>query len=125
MAMASTSKRGREKQRKRRHVRVRRKVVGTAERPRLCVRKSLQHIYAQVVDDERGRTLVSASTMCPEIREQVNSPTVEAARLIGGLVARRALAVGVERVVFDRAGYPYRGKVQALADAAREEGLAL
>jgi len=123
--MASASRLGREKQRKKRHFRVRRRVVGTAERPRLCVRKSLQHMYAQVIDDERGRTMASASTMDPEIREQFGTPTVEAARLIGGLVARRALAVGVKQVVYDRAGYPYRGKVQALADAAREEGLAL
>ncbi len=123
--MPVATKLGREQQRRRRHTRIRRKIRGTAERPRLCVHKSLNHICAQVVDDERGHTLASASTMTKEIQEQVGRPTVEAARLVGQLVARRARETGIERVVFDRSGYPYHGKVKALADAAREEGLIL
>jgi len=110
-------------QRKKRHLRIRRKIVGTPERPRLCVYKSLRHIYAQVIDDSRGHTLVAASTLEPEVREKVKSADVEAARLVGKLIAQRALEKGIREVVFDRAGYPYHGKVKALAEAAREGGL--
>ncbi|HIE47355.1 TPA: 50S ribosomal protein L18 [Candidatus Bipolaricaulota bacterium] len=113
----------RNEMRKRRHRRIRRKVVGTPERPRLCVYKSLRHIYAQLVDDSRGHTLVAASTLDPEIRGQVKSPDVEAAKLVGQLLARRAVERGIREVVFDRSGYPYHGKVRALAEAAREGGL--
>jgi len=110
-------------QRKKRHLRIRRKIVGTPERPRLCVYKSLRHIYAQVIDDSRGHTLVAASTLEPEVREKVKSADVEAACLVGKLIAQRALEKGIREVVFDRAGYPYHGKVKALAEAAREGGL--
>ncbi len=123
--MPVATKLGREQKRRRRHARIRRKLKGTAERPRLCVHKSLNQIYAQVVDDGRGHTVASASTLNKEIQEQVGRASVEAARLVGQLVARRAREAGVERVVFDRSGYPYHGKVKALADAAREEGLIL
>lgn len=108
----------------RRHERVRAKVKGTPERPRLCVFRSLNHIYAQVIDDTRGNTLASASTLDPELREQLDGKTKKAqAELVGQLVARRAKEKGIETVVFDRGGYKYIGRVQALADAARKEGL--
>ena len=113
----------RNQMRRKRHLRIRRKVVGTAERPRLCVYKSLRHIYAQLVDDSKGHTLVAASTLDPELRDQVKSPNIEAARLVGALIARRALEKGIKEVVFDCSGYPYHGKVRALAEAAREGGL--
>jgi large subunit ribosomal protein L18 len=109
----------------RRHARIRRRVRGTAERPRLCVFRSSRHIYAQVIDDGEGRTLCAASTLDRELREGLpGSPsTVAAARLVGDLVARRALARGVRRVVFDRGGYKYHGRVAALAEGARAAGL--
>ncbi len=112
-------------QRRKRHLRVRRKIKGTKQRPRLVVYKSLKHIYAQVVDDERGHTVATASTLCKELRGQVTNATVDAAKLVGRLVAQRARDAGVEKVVFDRGGYPYHGKLKALADGAREEGLIL
>ncbi len=96
--------------------------MGTPERPRLNVFRSSQHIYAQVIDDVNGRTLLSASSLDPELG-LVNGGNVEAARLVGGLLGRRATAQGVTRVVFDRGGYLYHGRVKALADAAREAGL--
>ena len=112
--------------RKRRHVRVRKKVSGTAERPRLCVFRSLNHIYAQVIDDTSGRTLASASTLDPDIRAQVNGKTkTTKAELVGGMLARRALEKGIGAVVFDRGGYKYHGRVKAVAEAAREAGLKL
>jgi len=117
------AKLSRNEQRKKRHARIRRKISGTPERPRLCVYKSLRHIYAQLVDDTRGHTLVAASTLEPELREKVKSPDVEAARLVGRLLAQRARERGIREVVFDRSGYPYHGKVRALAEAAREGGL--
>jgi len=108
----------------RRHRRVRRKVEGTPERPRLCVVKSLKHIYAQVIDDLAGRTLVSASTLSKEIKGQVKSSgTREAAAKVGALVAERAKKAGVTAVCFDRGGRKYHGLIKALADAAREAGL--
>ncbi|MGC9529732.1 MAG: 50S ribosomal protein L18 [Candidatus Bipolaricaulaceae bacterium] len=110
-------------QRQKRHRRVRRRVSGTAERPRLCVYKSARHIYAQLVDDTCGHTLAAASTVEPQLRADVSSPDTDAARLVGSLIAERALARGIRRAVFDRAGYPYHGKVKALAEAAREGGL--
>ncbi|SFU68995.1 50S ribosomal protein L18 [Alicyclobacillus macrosporangiidus] len=110
--------------RKRRHLRVRKRIEGTPARPRLNVYRSNKHIYAQVIDDEHGHTLVSASTLDKELRGEVeNGATVEAARKVGELVAKRALEKGVKTVVFDRGGYLYHGRVRALADAAREAGL--
>lgn len=110
--------------RKRRHLRVRKRVFGTADRPRLCVFRSAKHIYAQIIQDDQGHTLVSASTLDPEIREQVRGVSkLEAARLVGDLVAKRALARGISRVVFDRGGYLYHGRVAAVADGARQAGL--
>lgn len=123
MAMARLSRNAR---RIKRHMRIRRKIMGTPERPRLCVYKSLRHIYAQLIDDtprEGSRTLVAASTLDPEIRDKIKSDNVEAARLVGQVLARRALEKGIKAVVFDRGGYPYHGKVRALAEAAREGGL--
>lgn len=108
----------------RRHLRVRRKVSGTASRPRLCVFRSLKHIYAQVIDDELGHTLASASTLDPEIRSEARTKRkAEAAKLVGQLVAKRALERGTTTVVFDRGGYKYHGRVKAVAEAAREAGL--
>jgi large subunit ribosomal protein L18 len=110
--------------RKRRHLRVRKKISGTPERPRLSVFRSAKHIYAQLVDDTQGVTLVSASTLDKELAGQIkNGGNVEAARKVGELVAKRAIAKGINKVVFDRGGYLYHGRVQALADAAREAGL--
>ena len=106
----------------RRQARGRKKVAGTAQRPRLVVTRSAKHITAQVVDDAEGRTLVHASTMEGELRSQSGDKT-EKAKLVGGLVAERAKAAGIEGVVFDRAGNKYHGRVAALADGAREGGL--
>ena len=108
--------------RQRRHRRVRRKISGTAERPRLCVFRSLKHIYAQIIDDEKGVTLVAASTLSPEIRGSYGG-NVAAAKRVGALIASKALEAGIRRVVFDRGGYAYHGRVKALAEAAREGGL--
>lgn len=114
----------REEQRKRRHRRVRAKISGTPECPRLNVYRSLKNIYAQVIDDTQGTTLVSASTIEPEIEKQVDGKTkTEAAALVGKAVAERAKAEGITNVVFDRGGYQYHGRVKALAEAAREGGL--
>jgi large subunit ribosomal protein L18 len=108
----------------RRHQRARRRVAGSASRPRLSVFRSLKQIYAQVVDDESGRTLASASTVDPEIRARVaGKKKAEAAAVVGEVLAQRARARGVTTVVFDRGGYLYHGRVQALADAARRAGL--
>lgn len=110
--------------RKRRHERVRKKIFGTPERPRLNVFRSLNHIYAQIIDDTRGHTLVSASTIDPKVRELIKGlPKTEQARLVGKVVAERALAAGIKQVVFDRGGYPYHGRVKALAEGSREAGL--
>lgn len=117
------AKRSRAELRRQRHRRVRRKVHGTPERPRLCVYKSLRHLYAQVIDDASGRTLGFASTLDPALRGEVKGPNVAAAERVGRLIAERARAAGVTAVVFDRGGYPYHGVVRALAEAAREEGL--
>jgi large subunit ribosomal protein L18 len=108
----------------RRHERVRKMVRGTAERPRLCVFKSLRHIYAQIVNDEAGRTLVAASTVSKDfLTSGARLKKSEAAKLVGTLVAERALAAQIETVVFDRGGFPYHGRIKALATAARERGL--
>ena len=108
----------------RRHRRVRAKVEGTISRPRLCVFRSLNHIYAQVIDDSQGHTLTSASTIDPEMKDEVVGKVRAAkAELVGSLVAKRALSKGINQVVFDRGGYKYHGRVKALAEAARREGL--
>jgi large subunit ribosomal protein L18 len=104
------------------HKRIRRKVQGTAGRPRLAIYRSLNHIYAQIIDDEQGRTLASASTTEKDLRGSTGG-NLEAAQRVGRAIAERALAQGVERVVFDRGGYVYHGRVKALTDAAREAGL--
>ena len=110
--------------RERRHLRVRRKVSGTPERPRLSVFRSLRHTYAQLIEDESARTLAAASTLEPEAGvAPPQRATVVGARVVGRLLAERARAVGVQRVVFDRGGYLYHGRVQALAEGAREGGL--
>jgi len=108
--------------RERRHKRVRKRVLGTPERPRLSVYKSLRHIYAQLIDDTSGRTLVSASTLDPSFNG-IGGCNVESAKRVGELIAERARELGIERIVFDRGGYPYHGRVKALAEAARERGL--
>lgn len=110
--------------RQRRHVRIRRQVVGEGERPRLSVFRSLNHMYAQIVDDAKGLTLVAASTRDPEIREILKGKKkTEAGVAVGEAIAKRALAKGINRVVFDRGGYLYHGRVKALADSARKAGL--
>jgi large subunit ribosomal protein L18 len=117
-------KRSREEARKARHFRVRKKVVGTPERPRLNVFRSLKHIYAQIIDDYSGKTLASASTIDKELKGKITTGgNIEAAKIVGSLIARRAVEKGIKRVVFDRGGYLYHGRVKALADAAREGGL--
>ena len=111
--------------RQRRHARVRDKLKGTTLRPRLCVFRSLNHLYAQIIDDTRGHTLISASTLDPEIKVDTNGKAkTNQAELVGSLVAKRALSQGINQVVFDRGGYKYHGRVKALAEAARREGLA-
>lgn len=107
-----------------RHKRVRAKLSGTTERPRLCVYRSTSQIYAQIIDDSKGTTLVSASTLDPEVKNSLESKTkTEQAKLVGEMVAKRALKKKIKEVVFDRGGYIYIGRVQALADGAREAGL--
>ena len=106
------------------HARIRRKLSGSGNRPRLCVFRSLAHIYAQVVDDLEGKTLVAASTLESEvIGDKKKAGNIGAARLVGKVIAERAKARGIEAVVFDRGGYLYHGRVKALAEAARESGL--
>ncbi|MCC3378109.1 50S ribosomal protein L18 [Paenibacillus farraposensis] len=118
------TKQDKNKARVRRHLRVRKKIEGTAVRPRLNVFRSSKHIYAQLIDDVAGVTLVSASTMDKELKSEIkNGGSVEAARKVGELVAKRAKEKGHANVVFDRGGYLYHGRIQALADAARETGL--
>lgn len=110
--------------RRRRHARVRRHVHGTAERPRLNVFRSTSHIYAQIIDDVTHRTLVTASTLDPAIKSEIKyGGNIEAAKVVGKLIAERALEADIKTVVFDRGGYKYHGRVAALADAAREAGL--
>ena len=108
----------------RRHLRVRRRVIGTAERPRLVVTRSARHVFVQVVDDSLGKTVASASSMEKDLRDSTATKS-DKARKVGELVGERAKAAGVEAVVFDRAGNQYHGRVAAVADGAREAGLAL
>jgi large subunit ribosomal protein L18 len=119
-----SSEKAREEARKRRQRRVRAHVSGTADRPRLNVYRSLTHIYAQVIDDASGVTLVSASTVDTELRaELAGKKKAEQAKAVGQAVAKRALAKGLTKVTFDRGGYRYHGRIKALADGAREGGL--
>lgn len=113
----------REELRERRHRRIRQKLFGTAERPRLCMYKSLRHIHAQLIDDTAGRTLVYASTLDKQLNGAAKGCNVESAKLVGKLIAQRALEQGIKQIVFDRSGYPYHGVVKALADSSREAGL--
>lgn len=114
----------RARERVRIHDRIRRKLSGTPQRPRLCVYRSLNHIYAQVVDDRSGQTLVAASTVEKELRGSAGKGgNLVAAKSVGKAVAERAKAKGIEAVVFDRGGYLYHGRVKALAESARENGL--
>lgn len=114
----------RSKARQRRHLRVRKRVSGTPERPRLNVYRSLTQIYAQVIDDEAGNTLVSASSIDQGLRKDMKGKTrTDQAQIVGKAIAERAKSVGIESVVFDRAGYRYIGRVKALAEGAREGGL--
>ncbi len=108
--------------RKKKHYRMRTTLIGTQERPRLCVFRSLNHIYAQLIDDNEGKTLAAASTV--ELKDKIEAGgNVEAAKQVGILIAEKAKEQGITRVVFDRSGYKYHGRVAALADAARENGL--
>ncbi|GAB4537464.1 MAG: 50S ribosomal protein L18 [Thermodesulfovibrionia bacterium] len=110
--------------RKRRHIRVRKKVFGRPEMPRLNVFKSNKHIYAQIIDDTKGHTLVSASSLDKELKGRLKTGgNINASRIVGELIARRAIEQGIKRVVFDRGGYLYHGRIKALAQAAREGGL--
>ena len=118
------SKESRSEVRAKKHMRVRNRFSGTAERPRLAVFRSNNHMYAQIIDDTVGNTLVAASTMEKEIKAELNKTNdVEAAAYVGKIIAKRALDKGIDTVVFDRGGFIYQGKVAALADAAREAGL--
>jgi large subunit ribosomal protein L18 len=123
--VTKTIKKKRER-RERAHLRVRQRVRGSAERPRLSVYKSLQYIYAQVIDDDRGVTLAQANSADAEVKGRIEAgggKTRNAAKAVGEIVAERAKAQGIEKVVFDRGGYVYHGKVKAVADGAREKGL--
>lgn len=109
----------------RRQRRVRKKVVGTAERPRLSVYRSVHHVYAQLIDDAAGHTLAAASTLDPALKGEVNGRNIPSAKAVGKLIAERAKAAGITAVVFDRNGYVYHGVVQAVAEGAREGELQL
>ena len=118
------SKKDKNADRVQRHARVRKKITGTAEMPRFNVYRSLNHIYVQVIDDVKGVTLVSASTMEKAVKEQIKDMTkTEAAKVVGAAAAKKALAAGIATVVFDRGGYIYTGRVKGVADGAREAGL--
>ena len=110
--------------RKRRHKRIRRKISGTSDCPRLCISRSLNHMYAQAIDDGSGKTIASASTLDIDIKaDMVNKTKTQKAELVGSLVAKRVQSKGISQVVFDRGGFKYHGRVKALADAARGAGL--
>lgn len=109
--------------RKRRHERIRKSVSGSSERPRLSVYRSLNHIYAQIIDDTKGSTIVSASTLDKELGRGKQKGKTETSKKVGDLIARRAIDKGIKKVVFDRSGYLYHGRIKALADGAREAGL--
>jgi len=110
--------------RNRRHIRIRKKVSGTSGRPRLCVSKSLKHIYAQIINDDTGATLVSSSTMDKDVKGKIKTAgDINAAKAVGAAIAEKALGKDIKKVVFDRGGYIYHGRIKALAEAAREKGL--
>lgn len=113
------------KGREKRHRRIRRKIVGTTERPRLSVRRSINHLYAQIVDDTAGKTLIQLSTLSADLKDKVSkgSGNVKGASLLGTVLAEKCKKEGITKVVFDRAGYLYHGRIKALADAARKGGL--
>lgn len=118
------SKPSRAAARVKRHYRIRNRVSGTAQQPRLAVFRSNKHIYAQIIDDAAGNTIVAASTLEADIASKIeHTSTVEAAKIVGEAIAKKAMDKGITEVVFDRGGYIYHGKIQALADAAREAGL--
>nr|WP_290645990.1 50S ribosomal protein L18 [Kosmotoga sp.] len=122
--MQVIKRRDRKELRRKRHLRVRAKISGTPEKPRLAVYRSEKHIYAQIIDDVAGRTLVSASTIDKELKEKLQKTwNKEAAVEVGKLIAKRALDKGISSIVFDRGGFKFHGRVKALADAAREAGL--
>lgn len=106
-----------------RHRRVRKKVFGTPEQPRLSVYKSIKHIYAQIIDDQNGITLVAASTLSPDVRDKVSGSNIKAAKLVGNEIGKKAAENNITSIVFDRGGYRYHGKLKALAEAVREAGL--
>ncbi|MEW6674648.1 MAG: 50S ribosomal protein L18 [Nitrospirota bacterium] len=116
---------GKKEGRQRRHKRIRKKVVGTPERLRLSVYRSLNHIYAQIIDDLKGQTVVSASSLDKEFLKDKKSHrgNIETAKQVGGLIAKRAIEKGIKKVVFDRSGYLYHGRIKSLAEAVREAGL--
>ena len=117
-------KQSRTEQRRKRHSRQRKNISGTSEKPRLCVFRSNKHIYAQIIDDTKGTTLVSSSTMEKDLSSKLESTSnLEAARIVGDTIGKKAINQGIDTVVFDRGGYVYHGKVAALADAARNSGL--
>ncbi|MFB0526796.1 MAG: 50S ribosomal protein L18 [bacterium] len=110
--------------RKSRHRRVRKKIFGTKSHPRLCVYRSLRHTYAQIVDDQRGRTIVAASTLSPEVKKKIEKlKKSEAAAVVGELIVERSKTKGIKRVAFDKSGYDYHGRVKSLAEACRRGGL--
>ena len=118
------SKESRQEVRAKKHMRIRNRFSGTAERPRLAVFRSNKHMYAQIIDDTVGNTLVAASTLEKEIKGELEqTDTVDAAAYLGTVIAKRAIEKGIKKVVFDRGGFIYQGKIAALADAAREAGL--
>jgi large subunit ribosomal protein L18 len=124
VASARVRKLSKDAHRRRVHQRVRTRLTGTAERPRLCVYRSIGHIYTQVIDDRGGRTIVSASSLDKETKKNLKGGgNIASAKAVGKIIAERAKAAGVLKVVFDRGGYKYHGRVKALADAAREAGL--
>ena len=114
----------RSSERRRIHKRIRVKIAGTSERPRLCVYRSSRYVYAQIIDDSQGKTLVTASTIEKNLRSDgKGSGNIEASKLVGKTIAERAKSKGIETVVFDRGGYLYHGRIKAIAEAARESGL--
>lgn len=118
------SKGDKKKLRLKRHLRVRKKINGTQSRPRLNIFRSGKHVYAQVIDDSIAKTIVSASTLDKELKEKIsNGGNIDSAKKVGQLIAQRAKQAGIHQVVFDRGGYLYHGRIEALASAAREEGL--
>jgi large subunit ribosomal protein L18 len=115
---------GKKTGKKRRQVRIRKKVTGTSERPRLCVYRSLNNVYAQIIDDVKGTTLAAASTLEKEIKgDKGHKGNIEAAKKVGTLIAKKATGAGIKLVVFDRSGYRYHGSIKALAEGSREGGL--